>query len=57
MSDSLTDRRTFRTQKAYIECFNRTFREEVLDVYAFGDLEDHVAARSKKLQPPEPVPC
>jgi len=28
------------TQNAYVERFNRTFREEVLDVYAFGDLEE-----------------
>ena len=28
------------TQKAYIERFNRTFRQEVLDVYAFSDLEE-----------------
>ena len=28
------------TQNAYIERFNRTFREEVLNVYAFGDLEE-----------------
>ena len=28
------------TQAAYIERFNRTFREEVLSVYAFSDLEE-----------------
>jgi putative transposase len=27
------------TQNGYVERFNRTFREEVLDVYAFSDLE------------------
>lgn len=28
------------TQNGYVERFNRTFREEVLDVYAFGDLDE-----------------
>ena len=28
------------TQNGYVERFNRTFREEVLDVFAFGDLDE-----------------
>lgn len=28
------------TQNAYVERFNRSFREEVLDVYAFSDLDE-----------------
>jgi putative transposase len=46
-------------QNAYIELFNRTFREDILDAYLFDDLEEvrHIAERwledYNTIRPPE----
>lgn len=44
-------RTTPRTQNAYIERFNKTYRTEVLDCYVFDNLQD-VCEMTADWQPP-----